>query len=189
MPRPPRIQVPDGTYHLIGNACAGRRIFHDRTDWTVFESILADVVLRYDWECEAYAFLTTHYHLLARTPQDDLSAAMHRLNGGYAQYYNRRYATRGHVFGARYTSVFVQTQSHLLDIARYIALNPVDAGLCTRPADWRWSSYAQTIGLLPRREFLKDDRLVRAFAEHDAGLGRARFRTFVEDWLDEKRRV
>jgi putative transposase len=96
--------------------------------------------------------------------------------------FNRRHAEKGHVFAHRYHSEFIQSDGHLLETCRYIALNPVRAGLCETPEDWRWSSYASSIGDSPPVSFVASGRLLRLFAD-DPAEGRRRFRRFVEDGL------
>jgi putative transposase len=182
MARGPRVQVPSGTYHVTANACAGRSLFADDVDKSSFESLLGDVVQRFAWSCLSYCLMTTHYHLMVTTPRGDLADGIQRLNGLYAQSYNRRHRSAGHVFRGRYHSEFIQTESHQLATCRYIALNPVEAGLCARPAEWTWSSYAETIGLRPSRPFIAVEALLELFSD-DAQLARSRMQTFTEEGL------
>jgi hypothetical protein len=88
----------------------------------------------------------THYHLIVQTPRVNLAAGMQMLNGRYAQRFNWRYRRRGHLFGGRFMSVHIQDETHLMAAHRYVARNPVRAGLCAAPADWRWSSYRALVG-------------------------------------------
>jgi putative transposase len=180
MPRQPRIQVPGGIYHVDTKGCAERFIFVDDVDRTSFEEILALVVRKHEWSCSSFCLMGTHYHLLVTTPHGDLAEGMHRLNGLYAQTFNRRHGAAGHVFMSRYHAEFIQTDSHLLETTRYVALNPVRAGLCERPEDWPWSSFAETIGMRPARPYIASDVLLELFAD-DPELARARFHAFVMD--------
>jgi len=180
MPRAPRIQVPGGIYHVNSKGCAERFIFLDDIDRTSFEQILARVVTKHEWSCSSFCLMGTHYHLLVTTPLGDLAAGMQSLNGLYAQTFNRRHGAAGHVFKSRYHAEFIQTDSHLLETTRYVALNPVRAGLCERPEDWPWSSFAETIGERSARPFIASDVLLKLFSD-DPDLARARFRAFVED--------
>lgn len=177
-----RIQVAGGEYHVTATGCAERSIFMDDSDRSCFETILANVIERHRWSCRSFCLMTTHYHLLVTTPAGDLALGMQQLNGLYAQSFNRRHGCTGHVFKDRYHSEFIQTDSHLLEACRYIALNPVRAGICRRPVDWPWSSYAEAVGARSPRAFVASDSLLRLFAD-DAELARARFQTFVEDGL------
>lgn len=180
MPRALRIQVPGGIYHLNAKGCAERSIYLDDTDRASFEEILAQVIRKHEWSCSSFCLMSTHYHLLVATPLGDLAAGMQRLNGQYAQTFNRRHGALGHVFQGRYHSEFIQSDSHLLETTRYVALNPVRAGLCRRPEDWPWSSFAEAIGVRPPRPFIASDVLLNLFGD-DPDLARSRFQAFVED--------
>jgi putative transposase len=180
MPREPRILVPEGIYHVTTTACGERMLFKDNFDRKIFEMLLAGVIAKHSWACGSMCLMGTHYHLLVVTPGADLDAGIHSLNGRYAQTYNHRHGTRGHVFQSRYQSRFIQTDAHLLEVTRYIAMNPVEAGLCRRPGDWPWSSYRETITGRQRRAYLSPSVVLDIFA-HDPDLARARFQAFVED--------
>ena len=85
--------------------------------------------------------MSNHCHLVIETPERTLGVGMRRLAGRHAQTFNRRHGTYGHVFQGRYGSVLVESDLHFAQLLRYVAVNPVSAGLCTDPADWRWSSH------------------------------------------------
>jgi putative transposase len=180
MPRPPRLQIPGATYHVTAQACARRSLFSDAHDHSAFLAILADVIERVGWSCLSFCLMTTHYHLLVTTPGADLARGMHRLNTLYAMSFNRRHAERGHVFASRYGSEFIQSDGHLLEACRYIALNPVRAGLCVAADDWRWSSYRISIADGPEESFVATTSLLGLFGG-DLAEARVRFRRFVED--------
>jgi putative transposase len=132
---------------------------------------------RYRWRCHAYCVMTTHYHLLMTTPEANLSLGMQWLNGLYGAAFNEAFAAHGHVFGARFTSVPVESDAHLLWLVSYIAMNPVGAGLCAEPADWRFSSYAALIGRR-RPGFLELKTILRLFA-FEPREARRRIEAFV----------
>jgi putative transposase len=182
MPREPRIQVASGMYHVTASACANRSLFADAADRSSFEALVAQTVRRLEWSCLSICLMGTHYHLLVITPREDLAAGMQRINGLYGQTYNRRHGSSGHVFKARYHAEFIQTEAHMFEVCRYIALNPVRAGICASPADWPWSSYAETLGLRSPRSFVASEELLRLFAD-DLPLARSRFQTFTEEGL------
>jgi REP-associated tyrosine transposase len=184
VPREPRIQVPSGIYHVNTTAVVGRDLFADPTDMNSFEDLVADTVARLRWSCLSVCLMNTHYHLLVVTPEADLARGMQRINGLYGQTYNRRHGSRGHVFKERYDSRFVQTESHFFEVCRYIALNPVRAGICESPADWPWSSYAETLGLRPPRSYVSSDELLAFFAK-DPQLARSSFQAFTEEELGQ----
>jgi REP-associated tyrosine transposase len=177
--RPNREQPAETTYHVTAHANDDRPIFLDDRDRVRFLTLLSEVVTRCDWHVHAYCLMDTHYHLMAHTPTQSLAAGMARLNGLHAQAYNRRHRRRGHLFRDRYWSVAITTDAHLLEAMRYIVRNPVEAGLCTDPADWPWSNYRPTAGLAESPVFLRVQWTRRLFAANDADACAA-YRTFVK---------
>lgn len=166
----------------MARGVAGLPLFRTDGDRDLFLATVEDTVLRHEWICLAYVVLGTHYHLLVRTPEpDDLAPGMKRLNGNYAQSFNRRHRGRGHVFESRYASVLVESDGHLRWLFRYLAWNPVNAGLCDDPKDWPWSSYPRLLGLRHARppRFLAVDAALGLFGRTPAHA-RARLRDFVE---------
>ena len=133
-------------YHVAARAPEGERLFLDDHDFSRFESEL-ERILSPDCTCVAACALNTHYHLLLQVENDVLAKSVHLLNSRYAAAYKLRYDIRGHIFSERYMSVLIVSEEHLLVAYRYIARNPVEAGLCENPADWKWSSYRAAIGL------------------------------------------
>ena len=146
MARPLRIQFPGAIYHV--NTVGVRRsvIFPDDAAREMFLAILGVAVSRYSWTCGSYCLLDTHYHLLVQTHEANIGRGMQFVNGVYAQWSTGTYRTRGHAFESRYYSVLVESSLQLLRAARYIALNPLAAGMCAHPADWPWSSYPTLVG-------------------------------------------
>ena len=171
MARPLRIEAPDAVYHVRVHAIAGDVIVRDDWDRGSFLQLLAHVVDRYSLVVHAYSLLDDGYHLLVGTPLANLGQAMQRLNGLHARYVNQRHDRWGHLFGGRYQAALVECGPDFVSAARRIDLSPVAAGLCRRPADYPWSSYAATIGLVEPPRFLVTDDLLR---ELDADLRSAR---------------
>ncbi|MCV6614657.1 MAG: transposase, partial [Cellvibrionaceae bacterium] len=118
--------------------------------------------------CYAYCLMGNHYHLLVETPEANLSKGMQKLNGVYTQRFNRKYGRVGHVFQGRYKSILVDKDSYLLELCRYIVLNPVRAGLVRTAKDWPWSSYRATIGAASSPDFLSVEQVLAAFAARRA---------------------
>ena len=106
--------------------------------------------------------MENHYHLFVETPRANLDDAMQRLNGTYAMRFNRHHERTGHVFQGRYGAKLITDDDYALTVVRYIAANPVQAGLCAVPEDWRWSSYAATAGLVTSRPAIPDHDGARA---------------------------
>ena len=138
MPRVPRSVLPDGVFHVTARGVADEAIYRDDDDRLQFVDLLQTTRVRHAWACHAYCLMTTHYHLLVATSRLKLSLGLRRLNGVYAQRFNRRHGRRGHLFGDRFWASVVE-DDHDVRATRYILLNPVRAGLCELPEEWRWS--------------------------------------------------
>jgi REP element-mobilizing transposase RayT len=163
MPRSPRVEIPGGFWHLIARGVRKEPIFTDDRDYERFLQLLAEVIEQFGWICHAYCLMPNHYHLVVETPRATLSDGMERLNGRYAQWFNRRHGLEGHVFERRFRSVPVVGDAHVLELSRYVVLNPVRAGLCRDAAGWRWSSFRAAVGIARRPKFLTVDWLAGMF--------------------------
>jgi REP element-mobilizing transposase RayT len=139
MPRLPRYVFRDGIFHTVTRGVDGVAIFRTEADRHLFLRLLGDVVSRQDWVVHVFCLMTNHYHLVVEALRDDLSHGFHRLNGVYAQGFNRRYARTGHLFGDRFWSREIESDEQLADTCRYVLTNPVRAGLCSTVDAWRWS--------------------------------------------------
>lgn len=147
MVRPLRLEFAGALYHVISRGNERSAIFCDDRDRSLFLGTLGSVVRATGWLVHSYCLLGNHYHLLVETPEANLSKGMHSLNGRYSQTFNRRHDRAGHLLEGRFKAVLVEKEAHLLEMHRYIVLNPVRAGLVARPEDWIWSSYRSTCGL------------------------------------------
>jgi putative transposase len=180
--RSPRLQVAGGLYHVTSHSNVGRIVFQDDVERAQFLGLLEAGVARCGWSCRSYCLLSTHYHLLIATPEPDLSAGMQYLNGRYAQWANWLRGERSHVFEGRFRSVLVESEGHALEVHRYIALNPVRAGLVRDPEEWPWSSFAATLGRERPLPFLDVDAVLAEFGTSPASA-RRRLRMFIQDGL------
>jgi len=178
MARPLRIEFEGGLYHITARGNAGSDIFLENSDREHFLEILARSVERFRWTCHAYCLMGNHYHLLIETPEPNLSRGMQYLNGVYTQWFNREHGRYGHLFQGRFKSIVVEKESYLLELARYIVLNPVRAGLARSAREWRWSSYRATAGQVEVPEFLTTDWLLSQFGKSRLAATRA-YRAFV----------
>jgi hypothetical protein len=124
--------------------------------------------------------MSTHYHLLIETPNENISSGMHRLNGPYARWFNNRHGFEGHLFQDRFYSGAVESDVHLLEVFRYITLNPVRAGLCSHTAAWPWSSYAAFVGNAQTPSFLTVDNMLAYFGSTPI-VARKTFDRFLSD--------
>jgi putative transposase len=190
MARGPRIEVPDGIYHVGARGNRGCRIFADDYERRIFLMLLAKHARRHGWRLHAYVLMTNHYHLLLRLRERGLSDGMRGLNGEFSRFTNKRHRLEGHLFRNRFWSELTESDGHYLQTARYIVLNPLRAGICKRPASWRWSSYRACAGLEFATDFLSVNDLLGCFADSPEKARRA-YRAFVqdgvEDWERERR--
>jgi putative transposase len=177
MARPLRIEFPGALYHVTTRGNARESIFLDDADRHLFLRGLGEVVECHQWLCHAYCLMTNHYHLLVETPEANLSRGMQRLNGRYTQRFNRHLERVGHVLQGRFTSILVEREPHLLELARYVVLNPVRARMIERPESYRWSSLRATIGLSAEPRWLTTGGLLERFGS------RTRFLEFVREGL------
>lgn len=146
MARAPRIEYAGAAYHVINRGVERRTIFAVPRDHDVFLNICERLKERHKVSLWAYCLMPNHYHLFLRTALPNLSRFMKELNGGYGKKYNGRCRRIGPVFQGRYRALLVQGSEYALDVARYIHMNPVKAGLVGRPEDYRWSSYRECVG-------------------------------------------
>jgi REP element-mobilizing transposase RayT len=165
MARPLRIEYPGAVYHLTARGNARQPIFRDDADRELFLSTPSHVISRYAWRCHAYCLMANHYHLLVETPKANLSRGMRQLNGVYTQAFNRRLGRVGHLFQGRYKAILVEKEAHLLELCRYVVLNPLRVKARQRVEDWRWGSYRATAGLAPLPNFLTVDLVLGHFGQ------------------------
>ena len=182
MSRPVRIEFPSALYHVTARGDRREDIFEDDTDRQAFLRILADVVEQFNWLCYAWCLMDNHYHLLIQTPDANLSKGMRQLNGVFTQTYNRRHNKVGHLFQGRFKAILVDSDAYLLELARYVVLNPVRAGVVRKPEKWIWSSYRASVGLVPAEPFLAVDGLLAQFAKHRS-VAQTRYARFVSEGI------
>ena len=176
MARPLRIQAAGLTYHVTSRGVGKADIFLDDSERREFLKRLAEAVRRFNVLCHAYCQMTNHYHLAITTLEPNLSRAMQYLNGCYAQWWNRRHDRVGHVFQARFHSQVIQDEAYLVNACKYIALNPVRAGMVSCPEEWPWSSYRAMIGLVRTPQFMDCNHVMRLVAPDDPADGPKRLR-------------
>ena len=182
MARPLRIEYPDALYHLTSRGDGREDIFSDDADRREFMRVLAAVVERFEWQLYAYCLMDNHYHLMVGTPKANLSRGMRQLNGVYTQRFNRRHGRVGHVFQGRFKAIVVDKETYLLELSRYVVLNPVRGKMLRDPARYRWSSYRATAGLEEIPTFLAAPTLLTHFAE-SLPAARRRYIAFVEEGI------
>jgi REP element-mobilizing transposase RayT len=176
MARPLRIEFPDAVYHVTSRGDRQERIFCDDGDRELFLRIVDLAMARLDAEVFAFCLMGNHFHLVVRTRQPNLSRLMRHINGGYTQGYNRRHAVKGHLFQRRFHAVLVDSDAYLVEVCRYVELNPVRAGLVGDPAQWTWSSYRAHVGLQAGYPWLATNELLGHLSGADITTGEHRRR-------------
>jgi REP element-mobilizing transposase RayT len=166
VPRPPRIAPPGGIFHVSSRGNRRQQIFVDDGDRRWFLRLFGAAVSRFRWKCHAYCLMDNHFHLLVETPEENLSDGMQWLPGRYAKDFNWRHGYDGHLFQGRFKSQLVESNWHLIELGRYIVLNPVRAGMRATAAEWPWSSYMAAVGDAAAPAFLTLDWLLAQFGRN-----------------------
>jgi len=180
MSRPLRLEHEGALWHVTSRGDDRRAIFEDDGDRQGFLDVLAGVIGMFRWRLHAYVLMGNHYHLLVETPEANLGRGMRQLNGIYTQRMNRRHRRVGHLFQGRYKAILVEREAHLVELGRYIVLNPVRAGMVRSAANWPWSSYAATAGLRNAEPWLEAGPTLEWFGRA-RGPARVAYRRFVAE--------
>jgi REP element-mobilizing transposase RayT/DNA-directed RNA polymerase specialized sigma24 family protein len=159
MARPLRIEFPGAVYHVTSRGDRREPIFVDDADRVCLLDVLAQALSRFDAQMLAYCLMDNHYHFVLHTRQANLSLLMRQINGVYTQAFNRRHHKVGHLFQGRFKAILVDRDAYLLEVCRYVELNPVRAGMKRKPQTWPWSSYRAHVGLEATPEWLDTDGL------------------------------
>ncbi|WP_341327252.1 transposase [Methylotuvimicrobium sp. KM2] len=180
MTRPLRLEFAGALYHVTSRGDRREDIYLDDEDREAWLEVMDDVCGRFNWVVHAYCQMSNHYHLLMETVDGNLSKGMRHLNGVYTQRFNRRHGMVGHLYQGRYKAILVQKESYLLELIRYIVLNPLRAGMVGNPEDWPWSSYRSMIGEATVPKWLDVDWLLSQFGS-DRKSAIESCRRFVSD--------
>lgn len=156
VPRPPRDLAP-GIQHIGINATGGLPYFLDDLDRAIWLRLFADTISKFNWRCIAVCLLTTHWHAIVDIPDGSLARGMHRQVGRYSRRFNERHLRTGYLVRDRYWSRRKADARALLEAYRYVARNPVEAGLVRRPDEWRWSSYGAMVNGTEGFDFVNAD--------------------------------
>ena len=175
-----RIEEPGAIYHINAGALDGMSLFRDDVDRQLYYDLLADQIAASEWKLLEYTFMTTHYHLLIKIEKCTLSSGFKRLQSRYARGYNRRHERRGVVWMRRFFDVMIQSEPHLFETIRYIALNAPRAQMVEHAENWPWCSYGSAIGAYPPDPIVDEKALLALFAP-DPKVARRRLREFVEE--------
>lgn len=154
-------------------------IFLDDRDHRQFEFLLGEVVLDYGIECWGFCEMSNHYHAIVRPTKANFSEAIRILNGNYAQWWNKRHNRVGHTFQGRFKDQIVDTDKYLMALIRYVARNPLRAGLVNDLANWRFGSYRALAGLEDSPALLSIEPVLDQFGIGEVGTLQERFKAFV----------
>ena len=146
MSRPLRIEFSGAVYHVTSRGNRREPIFEDDQDRLSLLTVVSQSMERFDATVLAYCLMDNHYHFVIHTRRANLSQLMRQLNGIYTQMYNRRHGKVGHLFQGRFKAILVDQDAYLLEVCRYVELNPVRARIVRDPGKWRWSSYVAHTG-------------------------------------------
>ena len=186
MARPLRLEFPNALYHITSRGDRLEKIYDDDEDRLIYLDILGKVVTDYNWLCHSYCLMDNHYHLIIETLDSNLSKGMRQLNGVYTQASNRRHKRSGHLFQGRYKAILVDKDQYLLELARYVVLNPLRAkGMVRNIEEWPWSSYLALIGKVKVNEWLMTDWVLSQFGR-DKQRARENYQRFVLAGVGQK---
>lgn len=178
MSRPLRIEHSGALYHVTARGDRRDRIYRSDNDRLVWLSILGETCARFNFVIHAYCQMTNHYHLLVETVGGGLNRGMRYLNGNYSQYFNRTHSLVGHVYQGRYDAILCQRDNYLLELSRYIELNPVRARMRSLPEEWPWSSYRTKMGMQHSPVWLRPEAVLLHLASNQEEARQA-YRQFV----------
>lgn len=184
MARALRIEYEGAVYHVTSRGNERKNIFFTKIDYQKFKEYLSESQEKFHFKLHCYVLMTNHYHLLLQTPERNLQRAMHYINSSFSMYTNTKRKRCGHLFQGRYKALIVDKDSYLVELSRYIHLNPVRAKMVERPEDYPYSSYPVYVsgsddGLVSSAEILK------VFGDQPA-TARTKYRAFVEIGLQDE---
>ena len=179
MARPIRLEFPDAVYHVTSHGDGGADIFVDDQDRQLFLTVLGEVVSRAGWIVHAYVLMDNHYHILLETPNGNLSRGMRQLNGVYTQRFNSVHGSGGRVFQGRFKAVLLERAHALLDLCRYVVLNPLRLKAVKNISRYRWSSYRATAGEVQAPAWLSTGWILAHFGR-SSSVAQRKYAEFVE---------
>jgi putative transposase len=183
MARPLRIEYEGAFYHVTSRGNERKRIFSAKSDYSKFKEYLGGAQEKYGCVFHGYVLMTNHYHVVLETPEGNLSKVMHYINGSYTNYFNRRMNRSGHLFQGRYKAILVDVDSYLLELSRYIHLNPVRAGIVEKPESYPYSSYKSFIS--KSGEGIVERDLIWGMISKNERYAASDYRAFVERGLND----
>lgn len=183
MPRPLRIEYAGAWYHVMNRGANHQNIFATTHHKELFLSLLEDISQKFYLEIHSYCLMDNHYHLLIKTPLANLGKAMRHLDGVYTLKFNRSENRDGSLFRGRYKAILIEEESYLLQVSRYIHLNPVSARLCNTPFDFEWSSCNDYFVKNKKHRWLHTEYICKMISEKNS---RQKYAAFIHAGLDEE---
>ncbi len=187
MGRPLRLEFPGAVYHITSRGNERKDIFLEDKDRFQFLDILKDYHDRYNILIHGYVFMSNHYHLILETPKGNLLKVMHGINSRHTGYFNRRYNRSGHLFQGRYKALLVDKDVYLVELSRYVHLNPVRAGVVEKPEQYKWSSYGGYIGKVKEEDWVEYSWILSQFGEKKSP-SQQKYREYTEKGLKENQK-
>lgn len=184
MARPLRVEYEGAFYHVTSRGNEKKEIFSNTDDYEKFKSYLWEAREKFGFKLHAYVLMINHFHLLIETPEANLNRLMHYLNGSYTGYYNRKNGRVGHLFQGRYKAILVDRDSYLVELSRYMHLNPVRAGMVEKPEDYQYSSYRSYI--FPAGERIVDREMILGMIANKPKEAFERYRYFTEREIEQE---
>lgn len=183
MARRPRIHFPGALYHVISRGNRRQGIFLDEKDMEKFLAYLGEYKSRRPFHLYAYALMKNHLHLLVEVEEVPLSRIMQSLLFRYTRYFNRRYGEVGHLFQERYKAIVCDKDVYLLELIRYIHLNPVRAKIVMKPEEYLWTGHLSYLGR--GEDDLIDEGFVLGQFSGNKSLARRRYRQFIWEGIQD----
>jgi len=184
MARPLRVEYEGALYHVTSRGNEKKDIFSSPEDYEQFKSYLYEAREKFGYKLHAYVLMTNHFHLLIETPEANLNRLMHYINGSYTGYFNRHNRRVGHLFQGRYKAILVDRDSYLMELSRYMHLNPVRAGMVGKPEDYQYSSYRSYI--FPAGENIVDRDMILGMVSNKPKEAFERYRYFTEQEIGQE---
>lgn len=181
MARPLRIEFEGAYYHVTARGNERRKIFFTQRDFEKFKGYITTAQEKYGFFLHSYVLMSNHYHLIMETPVANLSRIMHHINSSYTTYVNIKRKRSGHLFQGRYKAIVVDKDSYLLELSRYLHLNPVRAKMVENPEDYPYSSYRSFIS--GEKDALVTEAAVLDLMAPERQRAKACYRIFVEEAL------
>jgi len=181
MARPLRIEYPGAFYHVTARGNERKRIYFAKKDYLKFREYIEDAQEKYGCVLHVYVFMTNHYHMILETPNANISKIMHFINGSYTNYINKKRDRSGHLFQGRYKSILIDRDNYLLELSRYIHLNPVRANIVEKPEEYINSSYRSYVGNR-KDEIVHHDQILQMISA-DEKIAPKIYKQFVENGM------